>query len=143
MRFALLLWTLLPGCPGSGDTAPELPPFCVDLSDGDVWRYEGQGGGSTSGTFAGHLVTDATADFQDAAYVGNVTYTVENVDVGGTTQENGRTSSSGTFDGSGAAGTWLFKAGSVEGGHTCSAETEFEVEAGRNTVVCSVLRCEE
>ena len=124
------------------DTSVELEPFCITIEDGDDWRMEGAGGGSTSGSFAGRLVTDASTDIGAVEYVANVDYTVENIDIGCTTQTRDRTDSGGYFYGSGAAGRWRFQAGAVVDSHQCSADMEFEVEVGKNTSVCAVIRCE-
>lgn len=144
-RQSLLLATLsLAACPTPRvtDTGTAEGPYCVGLEDGDTWEIDGTGGGSTSGTFSGRLITDASTTYDDFRYVANKDYTVENVDVGGTTQTNGRTDSAGYFTGSGAAGTWEFQAGALVDTLTCNATFQFEVEVGKNTSVCAVLRCE-
>ena len=129
------------GCTPVRDSAEPLPAFCEDASGGDEWRFEGTGGGSTSGTFEGSLITDAAAEVDDPDYVAYIQYTVENVDVGGTTQQSGNTDNYGYFTSSGAAGTWLFQAGTTVAGQPCNAEMEFEVEVGQNTTICPLLRC--
>lgn len=124
------------------DSAEEEVPFCYSLEDGDDWKLDGTGGGSTSGTFTGRLITDAAEDYDDGSFVANIEYTVENIDVGGTTQTRDRTDSGGYFEGSGAAGTWRFMAGAIVDNRTCNADMTFEVEVGNNTTVCAVLSCE-
>lgn len=128
---------------GKDDTALDLPPFCEDATDGDLWRLEGQGGGSTSGEYRGRLVTSASATFDDPNYVSAISFTVENIDVGGTTQRSGVTAADGTFTGTGAGGRWLFKAGASIGGKACAAEMEFGLEVHRVTALCPILTCED
>ena len=124
------------------ETGLYLQPFCTTLADANLYRFEGDGGGSTSGTFNGRLITDASTDIGDLRHVANVNYTLENIDVGGTTQKNGRTDSAGYFSDSGAAGTWEFRAGALIDSKNCTASVQFEVEVGRNSSVCVLLQCE-
>ena len=130
------------GEPEKDETGMYMQPFCTTLTDGNLYRFEGSGGGSTSGTFTGRLITDASTDVGDLGYVANVSYSLENIDVGGTTQRIGRTDSAGYFSDSGAAGTWEFSAGAVVDAKNCVADLQFEVEVGRNTSVCVLLTCD-
>ncbi len=138
-----LFMLLVPGCHEENtDTGQSLPPFCYSLEDGETWRFEGSGGGETSGSFDGNLITDFSEDIFDPDYVAYVEYVVENLDVGGTTQQYGRTDNVGIFQGTGAPGLWAFTAGTQVGDATCSAYTEFQVEVGTTTRVCAVMHCQ-
>ena len=138
-----LLSLLLVAChEEEGDTGVQVTPFCYSLEDGDSWMFEGEGGGETSGRFEGNLITDYSDDIFDPDYVAYVEYVVENLDIGGTTQQYGHTDNVGIFEGSGAPGLWAFTAGTQVGDATCSAYTEFQVEVGTTTRVCAVMHCQ-
>ena len=116
-------------------------PFCEVWEDADTFVVTEGGGTDGSGTLIGRMITNRSEDLHDTVYVAGVTYTLENLDIGGTPQI-AESSSTGDLTHALGEGRWEIALSTTAGGYTCANSMEFDVEAGRTTEVCIDIGCQ-
>lgn len=116
-------------------------PYCRDMSDADTTEVEVGGGDPGSGLVVGQLITDSGSAVDDPLIVGQMDYTLENLDVGGPPRA-GRTGQTGDFTEEVGAGNWWLSISGTKAGLTCQNELAIVVEDGNTTRVCIDTRCE-
>ena len=133
-----------PGCavdgPKGSDSAAALP-FCRDMVDADTTTVEAGGGDPGSGQVLGQLITDDGSAVDDPLIVGQMDYTLENLDVGGPPRA-GRTGQTGGFTEEVGAGNWLLSSSGTKSGLSCQNQIQIVVEDGNTTRVCVDTMCE-
>lgn len=141
---ASFLAVFLPACaekdPAPVDTGSE-GPFCRDMVDADTTQVEVGGGDPGSGVVVGQLITDDGSAVDDPLIVGQMDYTLENLDVGGPPRA-GRTGQTGDFTEEVGAGNWWLSISGTKAGLTCQNELAIVVEDGNTTRVCIDTKCE-
>jgi hypothetical protein len=141
---ATLALVLLPACAEKDGTATDsgaAGPFCRDMADADTTEIDVGGGDPGSGQVIGQLITDDGSDVDDPLIVGQMDYTLENLDVGGPPRA-GRTGQTGDFTEEVGAGNWRLSISGTKAGLSCQNQLDIVVEDGNTTRVCIDTKCE-
>ena len=141
---ALLASGLHPACAqkeGSRTDTGVSGPFCREMADADSTQIDVGGGDPGSGQVIGQLITDDGSDVDDPLIVGQMDYTMENLDVGGPPRA-GRTGQRGDFTEEVGAGNWRLSISGTKAGLICQNQLDIVVEDGNTTRVCVDTNCE-
>ena len=112
--------------------------FCDDIEEaGTVDIFEGGASGS-NGRLEAQLIS-ATGKARDTNIIGNATYILESIDVGGG-QRQGQATPLGEILVTLGAGNWSLRVQSVSG--FCSNDLEFEITAESTHKSCIPLYCD-
>lgn len=141
---ALAVAALSSSCADKSTTTSDsgvVVPFCRDMADADTTTIDVGGGDPGSGQVIGQLITDDGGDVDDPLIVGQMDYTMENLDVGGPPRA-GRTGQNGDFTEEVGAGNWRLSISGTKAGLSCQNQLEIVVEDGNTTSVCIDTLCE-
>lgn len=141
---ALAALVLSCGCATKGAAVTDSAsagPFCRDMADADTTEIDPGGGDPGSGQVIGQLITDDGSDVDDPLIVGQMDYTLENLDVGGPPRA-GRTGQTGDFTEEVGAGNWRLSISGTKSGLSCQNQLDIVVEDGNTTRVCVDTKCE-
>jgi hypothetical protein len=118
-------------------------PYCYDIADADSYEVREGGGDPGSGQLQARLITGESAsdDIRDPQIVGQMDYTLENLDVGGSPQA-GKTDQDGAFSEEVGAGNWRISISGTKAGMTCQNQVDVLVEDGNTTLACIATSCE-
>lgn len=148
MRSVLLMGALLgAGCgdedtdTASGGTA-DTDLFCRDIADADSYEIRQGDVSGANGSLYGRIITDEVDDLTNPNFVAQVTYILENLDVGGSPRY-GESSDGGEIIATLGAGRWRIQLSNNRvAGYTCYNDQEFVIEAGQITELCLDVACE-
>ena len=145
----MLIPILLMGCDGgevdSGEGSSSLDLFCEDVVDGGTYELEQSSSSSidgANGSLIARIVTDESDDVHNPNYVANVTYVIENLDVGGSPRY-GESDITGEIAATLGEGNWFIQISNNRvAGYDCYNEADLVIEAGMTTFLCLDVNCE-
>ena len=113
-----------------------LDVFCDDVSEAGLINIKEGGATGSNGRLEAQLISD-TGSARDASVIGNATYILESLDVGGG-ERLGQANPLGEIDVTLGEGRWSLR---VEGVTGCSNDIQFEIRAEMTHEMCVVLFC--
>ncbi len=145
----MVITLLLIGCDGgssdSGSGGSSLDLFCEDVVDGGTYELDESQSSSidgANGSLIARIVTDESEDAHNPNYVADVTYIIENLDVGGSPRY-GESDFSGEISATLGAGNWFIQISNNRvAGFDCYNEAAFTIEAGMTTFLCLDVNCQ-
>jgi len=140
---------LLAGCDSdsndSGAGGDSLDLFCEDVADGGSYELEESQSASidgANGSLVARIVTDESDDPHNPNYVADVTYIIENIDVGGSPRY-GESDITGEIIATLGEGNWYIQISNNRvAGFDCYNEGTFIIEAGMTTILCLDVNCQ-
>ncbi|MDG1483881.1 MAG: hypothetical protein P8R54_30095 [Myxococcota bacterium] len=145
MVFTLLLVACDDGTTDSGQGSSVLELFCEDVADGGTYELEESQSASidgANGSLIARIVTDESDDTHNPNFVADVTYIIENLDVGGSPRY-GESDISGEVAATLGEGNWFIQISNNRvAGFDCYNEASFTIEAGMTTFLCLDVNCE-
>jgi len=147
MRSLPVLVLFCASCNGAGtDTAdPEdtdIDRFCDEIADADAYELREGDIAGANGSLFGQVITDEADDPYNPNFVAQVTYILENLDVGGSPRY-GESNDIGEIVATLGAGRWRIQLSNNRvAGYDCYNDQEFVIEAGQITELCLDVACE-
>ena len=112
--------------------------FCDNFAEeAGVLETTDGGASGSNGRLEAQLIVD-TDNPRDKTIIGNATYILESIDVGGG-ERLGQASPLGEIKVTLGAGTWAIR---IEGVSGCSNEMDFTIEAEKTHALCLPIYCE-
>ncbi len=148
MRTVAML-ALMIGCDDSnkdsGAGSSSLDLFCEDIADAGAYEVEDSAAGGVTGangSLFARIITDESDDAHNPNYVANVTYVIENLDVGGSPRY-GESDTVGEIEATLGEGNWWIQLSNNRvAGFDCYNEATFTIEATRTTYLCLDVNCQ-
>ena len=116
--------------------------FCSQITEANQTTLEDGGATGANGALFVQIITDEDEDVWNPNYVANVTYVLENLDVGGSPRF-GESDLAGTIAATLGEGNWNLQISNTRvAGVDCYNTLDFEIVAGQTTNICLDVACE-
>lgn len=144
------MWFLLVmiwGCGTTEDTgeliSDELSLFCesIDEAGNFEFREDAASFDGANGSLYARIITGASEDPHNPNFVGDVSYVIDNIDIGGA-PIYGASNMDGEVLATLGHGNWRVQVSNNRvAGYTCYSEIIFEVQPGLTTYLCLDINC--